>query len=165
MQCECSFMQGALYDCCKKMRGFAVSTYLAKCRAEEQALAEKRFEGKCHYVGSRKERLGTQTTQVFCCFPTKLARVLQEEGRKQLQIPWGSAEEPLCRGLAVSELQRMDFTAIDLSAAIEDLSLNKDEILRKVRSTIESLEKVSETKGKASTACLVHKQEENMHVP
>lgn len=140
MQCQCSFIKGVLYDCCKKMRGLAVSTHLASCNAEEQALASRRQEGKCHYIGSKKEKLGAQTSQVFCCFSTKLSRILHEEGRKQLGIEWGNAENPSCRGLSLSELQHIDFTKINFSDAIEDISINKEELLKKIRTTIEQLE-------------------------
>jgi len=160
MQCQCSFIKGVLYDCCKKMNGLAVSTYLATCNSEEQALAERRYEGRCHHIGSKKENLGTQTAQIFCCFPTKLARTLHEEGRGQLGLGWGNADEPMCRGLSVTELHRIDFSKIDLSEAVEDLSINKEELLRKVRATITTLQSTGEAEGVQKTGQLVQKQEE-----
>lgn len=156
MQCECSFIQGVLYDCCKKMEGLAIATYLARCNAEEQSLAERRSAGQCHHVGSKKENLSTQTTQVFCCFSTKLARILHEQGREQLKIKWGKADSPECRGFSLEELQRIDFTKMDLSDAIEDVSIDKEELLSKVRSTIDHLQ----TEGKENTERVVQKQEE-----
>jgi conjugal transfer mating pair stabilization protein TraN len=160
MQCECSFIQGVIYDCCKKMDGLAVSTYLARCNAEEQALAERRHAGQCHHVGSKKENLKTQTTQVFCCFPTKLARILHEQGREQLGIKWGKADSPKCRGFSLAELQRIDFTKIDLSDAIEDISIDKEELLRKVHSTIDHLQSTGQAEAKMNTDRVVQKQEE-----
>lgn len=160
MQCECSFIQGALYDCCKKMEGLAISTYLARCNAEEQSLAERRHAGQCHHVGSKKENLKTQTIQVFCCFPTKLARILHEQGREQLGIKWGKTDSPECRGFSLAELQRIDFTKIDLSDAIEDISIDKEELLSKVRSTIDHLQSTGQVEGKMNTDRVVQKQEE-----
>lgn len=161
-QCQCSFIKGVLYDCCKKMNGLAVSTYLAKCNSEEQALAEQRFAGKCHHIGSKKENLGTQTTQVFCCFPTKLARIFHEEGRKQLAIKWGNADSPQCRGFTLDELQQIDFTKIDFSDAFEDALIDKDELLQKVQSTIETLRSNGQGAGKVHTDLIVQKQQEGI---
>ncbi len=159
MQCQCSFIQGALYDCCKKMDGLAVSTYLARCTSEEQSLAERRHAGQCHHVGSQKENLNTQTAQIFCCFPTKLARILHEQGREQLGIKWGKAEAPECRGFSLSELQQVDFTKIDLSDVIEDLTIDKEELLNKVRSTIDHLQSTGQSEGKINTDKAVQQQE------
>ena len=161
MKCQCSFIQGALYDCCKKMDGLAVTTYLARCNTEEQALAERRHSGQCHHVGSMKENLGMQTSQVFCCFPTKLARILHEEGRKQLGIKWGIAEEPKCRGFSLTELQRIDFTKIDLSDALDDAPIDKDVLLNKVRSTIDNLQASGQAEARLKTEQVVqmHKNE------
>ena len=160
MKCQCSFIKGVLYDCCKKMDGLAVATYLAACNSEEQSLAQRRHDGQCHHVGSMKERLGTQTSQVFCCFQTKLARILHEQGREQLKISWGQPEDPKCRGFALNELQSIDFTKIDLSDAIEDVVIDKEELLSKVRSTIDNLQSSGQTEAKLNTDRVVQKQEE-----
>jgi len=140
LECSCSFLQGVLYDCCRKMEGLAVAAHLARCTAEEQSLAERRQHGLCHFVGSKRERLGTQTSQVFCCFPTKLARIVQEQGRTQLGIGWGTAEEPKCRGYSIEELTRLDFSTIDLSEVAETLAIDKEELLAKVRTTMNHLQ-------------------------
>lgn len=158
MRCQCSFIHGALYDCCKKMDGLAVSVYLARCNAEEQALAERRHAGQCHHVGSHKENF--QTSQVFCCFPTKLARILHEQGRAQLGISWGDSSSPECHGFSLSELQQVDFTKIDLSDAIEDLSIDKQELLQKVRATIDRLQSGGQIEGKENTEKMVNVMEQ-----
>jgi len=157
-KCQCSFIQGALYDCCKKMDGLAVTTHLARCNTEEQSLATWRHAGQCHHVGSKKELLGAQTSQVFCCFSTKLARIVHEEGRKQLNLDWGTAEEPRCRGFSLNELQRIDFTKIDLSDAIEDVSINREELLDKVRSTVNHLQSSGKTEALLQTEQAAQKQ-------
>ena len=160
LQCQCSFIQGALYDCCKKMEGVAISAYLAKCTAQEQSLAERRQLGQCHHVGSKKENLDTQTAQVFCCFPTKLARILHEQGREQLQIAWGDAETPECRGFSLGELQKIDFTKIDLSDAVEDISIDRDALLSKVRSTVDHLKATGAEEGSTSTDRAIQSQKD-----
>ena len=88
--------------------------------------------------GVKKRTSEPRPAQVFCCFSTKLARILHEQGREQLRITWGKADSPECRGFSLAELHQIDFTKIDLSDAIEDIPINKEEMLSKVRSTIDN---------------------------
>lgn len=152
-KCHRTFLQGAIFDCCSKMKGLATQVKLAACNTEEKQLAESRSDGKCRFIGSYKQKLGTVTTQVFCCFPTKLARVLHEQGRKQLGLKWGNAEKPKCRGFTLRELQRIDFTKIDLSEVVDDLQIRREELAQKLQAAAEQLQTKmqSETQGKASS--------------
>lgn len=139
-KCQKSFV-GDVFDCCRKMEGIAVNVKLANCSSEEKSLAEKRNEGKCHFVGSQKVKLGTVSEHVYCCFPTKLARIVQEQGRKQLSIKWGSAEHPKCHGLKLAELQSIDFNKIDFSEIVEGLKIDKQTYEAKLKQNIDSLQK------------------------
>ena len=58
-----------------------------------------------------------------CCFASKLARIINEQGRPQLGIGWGSPEAPDCRGLSPEEFQSIDFSQIDLSEYIDDMEV------------------------------------------
>lgn len=160
--CACSFWSGELFDCCKKMEGLAISAYLAKCNSEELALTEKKQDGKCHFIGSRQENLGTKTTKVFCCFATKLSRVVQEQGRDQLNIDWGKADSPDCRGLSLDELTRLDFSKIDLSEVVEDLAIDKEELFKKIGATISHLESSGSEEGSHNTREIIQKEEERV---
>lgn len=137
--CERSFVEGQVFDCCRKMNGIGVAAKLAKCTSEEKCLAERREQGKCHYIGSHKIKLGTITEQVYCCFPTKLARIIHEQGRKQLKIKWGSVSEPKCQGLKLKELQNIDFGKIDLSEVTADLKIDKKAYAQKLRGNLDQL--------------------------
>lgn len=139
LKCQKSFGTGAVFDCCKKMEGMAVDIKLAGCSTEEKCLAENRKRGKCHFIGSKKVKLGTVTEHVFCCFPTKLSRVIHEQGREQLTIKWGSAEKPKCRGLTLEELQQIDFSKIDLSEVIDDIKIDKTAYERSLKGSVDSL--------------------------
>ena len=44
----------------------------------------------------------------FCCFGSKLAKIVHEQGRAQISIGWGDAEHPDCRPLTVKELQKIE---------------------------------------------------------
>lgn len=56
-------------------------------------------------------------TKSYCCFNSHLARIINEQGRAQVGKTWGSdtARNPDCSGFSVAELQRLDFSRMDLS--------------------------------------------------
>jgi conjugal transfer mating pair stabilization protein TraN len=88
---------------------------------------------RTHLVGSyckkRFPLIGcVQSAQVHCIFETKLGRIVQEQGRKQLknyQGPfgtwWGTPELPECRGFTPEEFQFLDFGKMDLSEFFADI--------------------------------------------
>lgn len=116
-KCREDFAQ-TFRDCCD-LHGILVDS----CAAAERELQSKRQNGLCHYVGrycSSEIDLGfseicIEYTDSFCCFKSMLSRIIHEQGRPQLGIGWGSAENPDCRGFAPFELQRIDFSAIDFT--------------------------------------------------
>ena len=60
--------------------------------------------------------------KTYCCFNSKLGRIIVEEGRKQLKnLDWGSAKNPNCRGFSPEEFQKIDFSRIDLTEFTDDL--------------------------------------------
>ena len=111
-------------DCCGSGKGWGVSLGLAGCSEKEKALAQFRQDKKCVFVGTTcaEKVLGVCVLKksTFCCFGTKLARVIHEQGRPQLRLNFGTAEHPQCRGLTVEELARLDFSKIDLSEILEE---------------------------------------------
>lgn len=131
-------------NCCAKSGGgWGVSLKIRSCSPKEKMLAERDNKGLCYKVGtycSEKTKFPkiclTKKTN-YCCFGSKLSRILHEEIREQLGIGWGSAKEPDCRALSIEELQKADWSKIDLSEffgdALKSLStrmqekFNKDE--------------------------------------
>ena len=118
-------MDNALYDCCFSIKGLAKDAGLVQCSPEELALAERRELGHCHYIGKYSEKLfntlwKSRDVHVFCCFSSKLARVFQEEARKQLDLGWGSPKKPLSRGLHPDEVTSLNFSTLDLSEMFSD---------------------------------------------
>lgn len=112
-------------DCCKSSGwGEAIG---AACSSDDQDLQLKRSEKLCVYVGeycSDEEDLTgicTKEKQSYCCFNSKIARIIHEQGRPQLGISWGSPESPNCAGFPITKLDDIDFSAInfgELSAEI-----------------------------------------------
>lgn len=113
-------------DCCGSGKGWGKSLGLSSCSADEKILAESRSKKLCHQVGTycSKKILGQCVTKetAFCCFPSKMAKIFQEQGRAQLGIKWGSPEHPVCRGFTIQELSKIDFSKLDLQELYADIA-------------------------------------------
>ncbi|MBY0500442.1 MAG: conjugal transfer protein TraN [Alphaproteobacteria bacterium] len=125
---QCSKHILSFKDCCGSGKGWGKSLGLGGCKAKEKLLQKKRKGRLCHYVGTycAKKVLGqcVKKKSSFCCFGSKLLKAFQEQGRKQIHLGWGKAKDPLCRGFTIEELQRIDFSKLDLREAFEDLMKN-----------------------------------------
>ena len=121
------------FNCCR-VKG-VIAKGLNTCKQDEKDLQQKRKAGLCHHVGPgwRKKKLGTfnKKYESYCCFKSKMARIIQEQGRAQLGISWGTNKTPDCRALTLGELKRIDFTKIDFSELFNDLE-------HKAKSSIDS---------------------------
>jgi type-F conjugative transfer system mating-pair stabilization protein TraN len=113
-------------DCCSTGKGWGVSMGLAGCSEKEKALGQLRQDKKCVFVGTycAEKVLGVclRRKSNFCCFGTKLARLIHEQGRPQLKMTFGDAEHPQCRGFTVEELTKLNFEKIDLSELLSELT-------------------------------------------
>jgi conjugal transfer mating pair stabilization protein TraN len=94
---------------------------LLSCEDAEQVLAMKRDNRLCHGVGSYCSarlpiiRTCIETTETYCCFNSRLSRIINEQGRAQLGRGWGGAQGPDCSGFALAQLQALDFSRMDLT--------------------------------------------------
>ncbi|PIX96060.1 MAG: conjugal transfer protein TraN [Hydrogenophilales bacterium CG_4_10_14_3_um_filter_63_21] len=94
---------------------------LLSCEQAEQVLAMKNDNHLCHSVGSYCSAkipiigICIETTQTYCCFNSRLARILNEQGRAQLGRSFGGAQSPDCSGFTIAQLQSLDFSRMDLS--------------------------------------------------
>jgi conjugal transfer mating pair stabilization protein TraN len=94
---------------------------LLTCEDAEQILAMKHDNRLCHAVGSycsvKIPLVGVcvEATETFCCFNSRLARILNEQGRAQLGRGWGGAESPTASGFTVAQLQSLDFSRMNLA--------------------------------------------------
>ena len=94
---------------------------LLSCPQPQQVTAMKRDANLCQDLGeycSRRLpiiRTCMEQTHTFCCFNSRLARLINAQGRAQLGRGWGTAEQPDCSGFSVAELQALDFARMDLS--------------------------------------------------
>jgi len=114
-------------DCCGTYKGLGVSLGLTKCDEDAKMLAKLRGEGKCVYVGNHcAERtpilkICIRYKYVYCCFGSKFAKLLQEQGRPQLGKNFGTSECPDCSGLSPDDLSKIDFSQFDLSEISSDV--------------------------------------------
>ena len=97
---------------------------MTSCDENEGKLAMKEGAGLCHSVGTYCSSciriLGhcvscIEHTTGKCCFNSKLARIVNEQGRVQVGKGWGSGQNPDCSGFTIAQLQILDFAAMDLT--------------------------------------------------
>lgn len=115
-------------DCCKDS-GWGHKAGIAHCSSEENVLGKAKEKNTVIYVGtycSKKVlRHCVQRKSAYCVFDSKLARIIQYQGRSgQLGVGFGGAQNPDCRGLTVDELQRLNFNAMDYSDFYSELQQN-----------------------------------------
>lgn len=97
------------------------------CEQEEQVLGMKRGQGLCHKVGSwcSSKVLGScvEKKEGWCCFPSKLGRIVNEQGRAQISKSWGSPKSPDCSGFTIEELKLLRFDLMDLSEFFTSITI------------------------------------------
>lgn len=107
-------------------------TLLLACKSDwDQVLelSQKREQGLCHWNWkwtSKKGPLGVkiEESESYCCFNSKLGRIINEQGRAQIGKGWGNPadpENPDCTGFTVEQLQSLDFSQIDFSDFYADI--------------------------------------------
>jgi len=129
-ECRTSGTQTLFKNCCNTAN--AMNPMFCDV-SNEGAVAQKAAQGMCHYVGTycteKWALIGcVQSKKVYCCFNSKLARIINEQGRNQLQSfqpdMWGVPENPVCRGFTPEEFQMLDFSKIDLTEFFNDIKSN-----------------------------------------
>lgn len=129
---KCKLFKGQKFVCSRKTGSWNCCSQkglikpLLGCNAHEKELALRNKGNLCTFVGSWREKglLGLKsfiTKKSYCCFNSQLARIIQEQGRKQLGIGWGDKKAPDCRPLTLSEIQRIDFSKINFGEMYHDL--------------------------------------------
>ena len=146
-------LAGTVQNCCGKKGLFAGS-----CPGSTGELRARRDgAGACHYVGIHKKKalgITLKKRKVYCCFNSKMARVVHEQARGQLVEKglwavaenggWGEAKNPFCGGITTEQLQEIDFDAVDFSEIYEDILDEADApgLDGSTRSVGESVEKL-----------------------
>jgi conjugal transfer mating pair stabilization protein TraN len=123
-ECRPPGVNTTFFDCCNTGDGGLLG-FLKYCRQTEADTVTALNAKRCHALGdycvTSWKILGcVQRARVYCCFNSMLGRIIQEQGRPQLQkfAPdggWGSPIAPNCVGFKPEEFQMLDFSKIDLS--------------------------------------------------
>src|SRR3546814_3157268 len=83
--------------------------------------------GLCVSIGSycSSSFLGVCQTKrkAYCCFESKLTRILQEQGRPQINKQWGKPKEGQCAGFTVDEFSRLDLSKKDFRSEVHTSEL------------------------------------------
>lgn len=126
---ECSDLMLDFANCCRE-DGWGIDLNLAHCSDEEKKLGKDR-ENKLvvptgRYCYKRKKFPGgsycKEYHQTFCVFQSKLARIVQEQGRRnQLHIGFGEGKYSNCSGITPAQMQLIHFESIDFSEIYEEL--------------------------------------------
>ena len=141
----CKKFAAGFSNCCKD-GGWGQDVGLASCSSEEKALGKAKENKLTVSIGEfcSKKVLGVclEKKRSYCQFDSKLAQIVQQQGRNgQLHIGFGKASSPDCRGITQTELQQINFEALDFSNFFDDLQKNKkipdnDTLTKRVREEI-----------------------------
>lgn len=126
---ECSKEILGAKNCCKD-KGWGLDLNLLHCDDNEKKLGVAR-ENKLvvatgEYCSKRQELPGgsvcIETSETYCVFQSKLARIIQEQGRKaQLGIDFGKGKKSDCSGITPEQLQLIHFENINFSEFYEEI--------------------------------------------
>lgn len=157
MRCRQGGTQTAFQSCCKNKNGklqdtmgesggktqreykqqansFAV--WDNQCDIQDQQSSQLADSGYCIDLGeycAEKWVFGcVQRANAYCCFNSKLAKMIQEQGRAQIPSMggFGDRKNPNCRGFTVQEFQALDFSKIDLSGYYADFRYQSQSMMQ-----------------------------------
>lgn len=126
---SCKFFTGGAKQCVKATSQLnccsdkGVFRDFIGCNKQEKDLFKLRKSKLCHHVGSWRGKKWNKFKkyQSHCCFKSKLAKIIQVQGRQQLGIGWGDHKNPDCRSLNLEEIRRLDFSKIDFTELYTDI--------------------------------------------
>ncbi len=122
---KCKKKLAGFSNCCKD-GGWGTDLGLDNCNNEEKELGLLKEAQRVQYVGrycSDDSIFGCLAkSSVYCTYPSKLARIVIQEGKAQLSQGFGAATSPNCAGFSVNELESLNFDAMDLSEFYSDVA-------------------------------------------
>lgn len=139
---RCTIKIAGIANCCKD-GGWGTDINVTSCSSEEKALGAAQKEQLTISLGSycAKKVLGAciRKKRSYCVFDSKLARIIQEQGKPQIGRGFGSAKNPDCSAITPEEMQQMDFSKIDFKDFYGDMQNNTnlpnmDEIKARIQS-------------------------------
>lgn len=156
MRCRKSGTQTAFQNCCHNDAGKLADTmgeeggktqtaykteansflvWKNQCDIQDQQSAQLADSSYCIDLGeycAEKWIFGcVQKAEAYCCFNSKLSRIIQEQGRPQIPSMggFGSKTNPNCRGFTIEEFQALDFSKIDMSSYYADFRMDSQSMI------------------------------------
>lgn len=121
---SCEQDKSSYSNCCKNS-GWGQDIGSSNCSYNEKQLTKLNQNKQCIYLGSHcsKKVLGqcVKDQLSFCCYKSKIAKIIQEQGKSQLSKSFGSSKSPNCSGLTESDIENIDFSKMDFSEIIPDV--------------------------------------------
>ena len=137
-------------NCCTKMGGWG-KMLGAGCSPEAKNLAKKRKEKKCVEIGTycTEKLLGACVIKrtAFCCYDSIIAKIINQEAKKQLGRNNGDAENPNCGGLSKEDLEKIDLSNVDFTEFYNEIvipNINIPDIKIDARSNAKAAQDIAE---------------------
>lgn len=140
---SCTKLIFGIKNCCVP-RGIPL---FGGCNGADADLKTKREKGLCTYVGawcsSKVLGICVEKKERHCCFASKISRIIQEQGRVQINKKWDSPKDEKCDGFTIEEFQTLDLSLMDFSevyAEFVDAAKLPDELetLQDIKTKIEA---------------------------
>ena len=114
-------------NCCSGS-GWGNDAGLSQCDSESVELGFARQAGRAHHVGNYTSGSWPDEREyrVFCVYPSKLARIIIQQGNAQMGRTYGTPRAPSCTGFTIDEMEALDFDAMDLSEYYGDMAQRAD---------------------------------------
>lgn len=107
------------------------------CDGQDKEASYLRQSGYCYDLGSycaEEWFVGcVQRARMQCCFNSRLAKIIHEQGRPQLTTfadGFGTIDAPNCRGFTIDEFQSLDFSKIDLSEYADEIRSRSQDLIQ-----------------------------------
>ena len=141
----CTHKLFGISNCCSG-KGVPLITPFV-CSAAERELDKKDDKWLCHRVGSycSDKFLGICVTSkdAYCCFESKLSRILQEQGRVQIGKVWAKPKDETCKGFSLTEFQRLDLSVMDFSEVYSEF-IDAAKLPNELETTTQIQERIEE---------------------
>lgn len=130
MACDYSTFGTVFIDCCSS----DPTKLIGSCSDEAIALANARKAKEAHLVGTQcvewwslvLGKVCARKEDVYCVYKSELARMIQEQGRPQLGLTFGSPSLPDCDGLTLNQFASLNFQAMDWSEFYSQIATTFD---------------------------------------
>lgn len=85
----------------------------------------KKGQNLCHKVGTycSQKVMGScvNKKESYCCFPSRLGRIINQQGRPQVGKSWGTPKNPDCSGFTPEQLQNLRLDQMNLTEFINEI--------------------------------------------